>query len=178
MRTAIRCTVVVAAVAWAAAAQAQTRSRVDLEFGGGSLAGRPGLVIGATSWVGDHSGVAVRSIFIPESDFERTYWGSGLEAQYRHRESVRGDFEIDFGVGLMFWRPPGWADFSTFETVEVLVRRRLLERLDVKAGFGVVSTIFSDETGLIGTLKAMAVVPLGRRRQAGIRRTEEPCNPR
>ena len=164
MRTAIRCTVVVAGVAWAAAVQAQTGSRVDLEFGAGSLAVRPGFVMGATGWVSDHSGVAVRSIFIPESDFERIYWGSGLEAQYRHRESVRGDFEIDFGVGLMFWRPPGWADFNRFETVDVLVRRRLLERLDVKAGFGVVSTIFSDESGLVGTLKAMAVVPLGRRR--------------
>lgn len=163
MRTAIRCTVVVVGVAWATAVQAQTRSRVDVEFGVGSLTVRPGLVMGATGWVNDHSGVAVRSIFIPESDFERIHWGSGFETQYRHREFIRGNFEIDFGIGLMFWRPPGWADFNTFETVEVLVRRRLLERLDVKAGFGVVSTIFSDETGLAGTLKAMAVVPLGQR---------------
>ena len=42
-RATIRCTVAVAGVAWAAAVQAQTGSRVDLEFGAGPLAVRPGF---------------------------------------------------------------------------------------------------------------------------------------
>ena len=54
-RATIRCTVAVAGMAWAAAVQTQTGSRVDLEFGAGTPAVRPGFVMGATGWVSGHA---------------------------------------------------------------------------------------------------------------------------
>ena len=101
-------------------AEAQTRSRADLEFGGGFVAGRPDFVLGATVWTKDNNGLAVRGIF--QSAFESQGPGYyGLEAMYYRRGFVR-DVEIDFGIGMRFLRET--SSLVPGEAMDLLVGRR------------------------------------------------------
>ena len=160
-------------MACCAVAHAQSRSHVDVEFGGWTLSRWPGFVMGATGWMGDHSGVAVRGVFVPGSVTYADSWG--FETQYRHRRFVR-NVEIDLGIGLMFvnlgdyfesgrWRRRGWL---TMEQMELLVGPRFPGRFSVKAGLGCHSAGFlqrdSEDIYIDLTVKLMATVSLGRRR--------------
>ena len=135
-------------------AEAQTRSRADVEFGGWVMVGQPGFVMGATGWVNDHSGVVVRGFVVPGftitgGDFR------GFETLYHYRRFV-GDFEINLGAGLMYLTgqeapstmPRGrWSGW--IPRTDVLVGRRLLGRLGVKAGLG--TRTFIDDEDYIAT---------------------------
>lgn len=160
-------------MACCAVAHAQSRSHVDVEFGGWTLSRWPGFVMGATGWMGDHSGVAVRGVFVPGSVTYADSWG--FKTQYRHRRFVR-NVEIDFGIGLMFvnlgdyfvsgrWRRRGWL---AMEQMELLVGPRFPGRFSVKAGLGCHSAGFlqreSEDIYIDLTVKLMAAVSLGRRR--------------
>ena len=167
-QTAICCIFTAAVVVGCStAAEAQARSRADLEFGGWVLAGEPGFLMGATGWVNNHSGVVVRGFVVP--GFSITKGGNfrGFETLYHYRRFV-GDFEINLGAGLMYltgqasavaWSPTvprdrwsGW-----FPRTDILVGRRLLERLGVKAGLGTrTGGDFSDHI-----VQFTVVVPLG-----------------
>ena len=168
MRLALCCIITAAlTVAFCAAAGAQPRSRVDLEFGGWVLAGEPGFLMGATGWVNRHSGVAVRGIVAPR--FTMTKGGNfrGFEALYHYRGFV-GNFEIDLGAGMMYltgqssaiaWSPTAPRDrwSGWFPRTDILVARRLLRRLGVKAGLGTrTGGDFSDHI-----IQFTVVVPLG-----------------
>ena len=168
MRLAVYCILTAAlTVASCTAAAAQSRSRVDLEFGGWVLAEEPGLVMGVTGWMNDHSGVAVRSIVAPR--FTETKGGNfrGFETLYHYR-GFFGDFEIDLGAGLMYltgqssaiaWSPKAPRDrwSAWFPRTDILVGHRLLKRLGVKAGLGTrTGADFSDHI-----FKFIVVVPLG-----------------
>lgn len=170
MRVAVRCTIaaaVIAAAACGTAAQAQSRSRVDLEFGSFRTAGEPGLALGVTAWLNDRSGVAVRGIYWPGTHEERDW--KGFETQYHHRGFI-GDFEFDYGIGLMFLtaEEPPHPSRPTLrrtrtdvgETLEVLVGRRFLDRFGVKAGLGCYSAILSGIPAAALMAKFMVVVPL------------------
>lgn len=167
MRIAGCCTIAaILAALCCTTARAQSRSRADVELGGWLLAGQPGLVMGATGWMSDHSGVAVRGFFVP--GFTEYTGGNyrGVEALYRHRGFVR-DFEIDFGVGWMFLTAEGSApsvrgrrsSWTRFPTMDLLVGRRFLERFGLKAGLGFRKG--GDFVDLI--VKFGVVVPLGSR---------------
>ena len=159
MRLALCCTITVALVtASCTAAGAQPRSRVDLEVGGWVVEGQPGFVMGVTGWANNHSGVVVRGF--EDSNFR------GFEILYHYRGLVR-DFEIYLGTGLMYsieqssavaWSPPMGRDIWSwwFWRTDVLVGRRILERLGVKAGLGIRTGESSDHI-----VKFMVVVPLG-----------------
>ena len=148
-------------------AEAQTRSRADLEFGGLVMGGQPGFVMGATGWVNDHSGVVVRGFVVPGfSKIEGNI--RGFETLYHYRRFL-GDFEINLGAGLMYLtgqesavagsptvprdRWSGWLSRG-----DLLVGRRLLKRLGVKAGLGTRNYI--DDTDYI--VRFTIVVPLGK----------------
>ena len=169
MRLALCCTVTAALVAaCGTTAGAQPRSRVDLEFGGWVLAGEPGFLMGATGWVNNHSGVVVRGFVVP--GFSITKGGNfrGFETLYHYRRFV-GDFEINLGAGLMYltgqvsavaWSPTvprdrwsGW-----FPRGDLLVGRRLLGRLGIKAGLG--TRTFVDDVDYI--VRFTIVIPLGK----------------
>ena len=168
MRLTVCCTIAVAlTMASCTVAGAQPRSRVDLEFGGWVLAGEPGLVMGATGWMNDNSGVAVRGIVAPRFTMTRGGNFRGFETLYHYRGFV-GDFEIDLGTGLMYltgqssaiaWSPRAPRDrwSAWFPRTDILVGRRLLKRLGVKAGLGTrTGGDYSDHI-----FKFTVVVPLG-----------------
>ena len=156
------------------AAEAQPRSRVDLEFGGWWFSWQPGIVMGVAGWVNDHSGVAGRAVFTFDPPGRDLVNYRGFETQYRHRRFLEA-VEIDFGVGLMFLTATEnvqqlWSS-QTFETMDILVGYRFLERFGVKAGLGCHSWILSALTGGPGddlpadlTFKFMVTVPLGAQR--------------
>lgn len=158
------CTITaVLAVTCCSTAEAQTRSRVDLEVGGWVVKGQPGLVMGATGWANDHSGVVARGFVVPGSTIINS---RGFEILYHHRRFV-GDFEIDLGTGLMYsidqsspvdWSPRVGRDIWSwwFWRADALVGYRLLERLGVKGGLGIRTGDSSDHI-----VKFMVVVPLG-----------------
>ena len=169
MRLTICCAITAALTATCCtAAEAQPRSRVDLEFGGWVMVGQPGFVMGATGWANDHSGVVVRGFVVP--GFSTTKGGNfrGFETLYHYRRFV-GDFEINLGAGLTYltgqasavaWSPTvprdrwsGW-----LPTTDILVGRRLLGRLGVKAGLG--TRTRTDESDYI--IRFTIVVPLGK----------------
>ena len=150
------------------AAEAQPRSRVDLEVGGWVVDGQPGLVMGVTGWANDHSGVVARGFVVPGFVVPgSTIINSrGFEILYHHRRFV-GDFEINLGTGMMYGidqsspvaRSPRvgreiWSYWLW--RADVLVGRRLLERLGVKGGLSILTGDSSDYV-----VKFMAVVPLG-----------------
>ena len=150
------------------AAEAQPRSRVDLEVGGWVVDGQPGLVMGATGWANDHSGIVVRGFVVrgfvvPGSTIINS---RGFEILYHHRRFV-GDLEIDLGTGMMYWIDQSspvarsrvgreiWSYWLW--RADVLVGYRLQERLGVKGGLGIRNT--GDSSDHI--VKFMVVVPLG-----------------
>lgn len=168
MKPTVCCTIAAALVVTCCpAAEAQARSRADLEFGGWVMAGQPGFTMGATGWVNNHSGVVIRGFVVP--GFSITMGGNfrGFETLYHYRRFV-GDFEINLGAGLMYltgqasavaWSPTvprdrwnGW-----FPRGDLLVGRRLLGRLGVKAGLG--TRTFVDDVDYI--VRFTIVIPLG-----------------
>ena len=176
MKLALHVQTAILVMACCAVAHAQSRSRVDVEFGGWTLSTWPGFVMGATGWMNDHSGVAVRGVFVPGSTMRAGSRRRGFETLYRHRGFVR-NVEIDFGIGLMFvdqedyfaygrWRRLRWL---ALETTELLVGPRFPGRFGVKAGLGFHSAFLRLQSGGEDmyadlTVKLMAVVSLGRRR--------------
>ena len=168
MKLAVCCTITAAlAMTYCTAAEAQPRSRVDLEVGGWVVEGQPGLVMGVTGWANDHSGVVVRGFVVPGSTITKEGNSRGFEILYHHRRFV-GDFEIDLGTGLMYsidqsspvdWSPRVGRDIWSwwFWRADFLVGRRLLERLGVKGGLGIRTGDSSDHI-----VKFMVVVPLGK----------------
>ena len=168
MRLTVCCTIAVAlTMASCTVAGAQPRSRVDLEFGGWVLAGEPAVVMGATGWINDHSGGALRGIVVPQVHNNQSGGFRGFETLYQHRVFV-GDFEIDLGAGLMVltgetsvgaWSPTAPRDrwSAWFPRTDILVGRRLLKRLGVKAGLGTrTGGDYSDHI-----FRFTVVVPLG-----------------
>ena len=159
------CTITaVLAVTCCSTAEAQTRSRVDLEVGGWVVKGQPGLVMGVTGWANDHSGIVVRGFVVPGSTIINS---RGFEILYHHRRFV-GDFEIGLGTGMMYWidqsspvaqSPRVGREIWSYWLwrADVLVGRRLLERLGVKGGLGIRTGDSSDHI-----VKFMVVVPLGK----------------
>lgn len=159
MKPTVCCTIAAALAATCCpVADAQTRSRADVEFGGWVMVGQPGFVMGATGWVNDHSGVVVRGFVVPGFTITGGNF-RGFETLYHYRRFV-GDFEINLGAGLMYLtgqesavaRSPtvprdrwsGW-----IPRTDVLVGRRLLGRLGVKAGLG--ARTFIDDEDYIAT---------------------------
>ena len=168
MKPTVCCTIAAALAATCCpVVEAQTRSRADVEFGGWVMAGQPGFVMGATGWVNDHSGVVVRGFVVP--GFSKIGGNiRGFETLYHYRRFA-GDFEINLGAGLMYLtgqesavagsptvprdRWSGWLSRG-----DLLVGRRLLKRLGVKAGLG--TRNFIDETDYI--VRFTIVVLLGK----------------
>ena len=158
MRLTVCCTITAAlAAACCTPAGAQTRSRADLEFGGGLVAGRPDFVLGATAWTKDNNGLAVRGVF--QAAFESQGPGYyGFEAMYYRRGFVR-DVEIDFGIGMRFL----WETSSLVpgEAMDLLVGRRFSHRFGVKAGLGCRSWLSAGGEAITWAAKFMVVVPFG-----------------
>lgn len=169
MKLAACCTTtVVLTAASCAAAGAQPRSRVDLAVGGWVVEEQPAFVMSVTGWANDHSGVLVRGFVVPEFTITESIRGNfrGFEILYHYRRFV-GDFEINLGTGLMYsidessavsWSPPMRRDIWTswLWRTDVLVGRRILERLGVKMGLGIRTGESSDHI-----VQFMVVVPLG-----------------
>ena len=139
------------------AAGAQIRSRADLEFGGGFIAGRPDFVLGATAWTNDNNGLALRGVF--QSAFEPQGPGYyGFEAMYYRRGFVR-DVEIDFGIGMRFLRET--SSLVPGEAMDLLVGHRFSHRFGVKAGLGCRSWLSAGGEAITWAAKFMVVVPFG-----------------
>lgn len=169
MRYLVWCTGLVALVAASGTAiQAQSRSRADLQLGGWWHDRRSGVVMGATGWLNDNSGVAVRGVV---GSLRSGHHLKGFEVMYRHRGFV-GDFEIDFGVGSVLLRGHGWTrlngiieevvEWAPVPAMDILVGRRFNERIGVKAGAGCHFLLGGGEDIPIwSVVKFMVVVPLG-----------------
>ena len=175
MRGLVWCTGLVALLAASGTAiQAQSRSRVDLQLGGWFVETHPGLqpgvVMGLTGWMGDHSGVAVRSFWVPGrySMFRSPFPHAnerGIEVTYRYRGLV-GNFETDFGIGMALstidWTGPARDGSLTRRTLNwagwMTMDRRLDERFGVKGGVGCRMGSPDRADALV---KFMVVVPLG-----------------
>lgn len=156
-QTAICCIFTAAlVVGCSTAAEAQTRSRIDLEFGGGFVAGRPNYVLGATVWSKDN-GLAVRGVF--QSAFgPQDPDLHGIEAMY-YRRGIVENVEIDFGIGMRFMQET--STLLTGEAMELLVGRRFLHRFGVKAGLGCRSWLSAGGEAITWAARFMVVVPLG-----------------
>ena len=168
MRLALCCTITAVLVAaFCPAAEAQTRSRADLEFGGLVMVGQPGFSMGATGWVNDHSGVVVRGFVVPGFSISNGNF-RGFETLYHYRRFV-GEFEINLGAGLMYLTGQERAVVSSATVphnrwsgwigrTDVLVGFRLLGRLGVKGGLG--TRTFVDDEDYI--FRFNIVIPLGK----------------
>lgn len=162
MKPTVCCTIATALVVTCCpTAEAQTRSRADLEFGGLVMVGQPGFSMGATGWVKNHSGVVVRGFVVPGFSISNGNF-RGFETLYHYRRFV-GDFEINLGAGLMYLtgqeravphdRWSGWIGRT-----DVLVGFRLLGRLGVKGGLGT-RTFVDDEDYIV---RFNIVIPFGK----------------
>ncbi len=165
IRCFVCCTITAALAAGSCAATAQPRSRADVQLGAVLLHTAPGLVMGATGWIGGRAGVAARVYSVP-----------GLPRQFgvgvRSRGFARGaaeEIEVDFGISLMalkaeesvparIRRRSGWYRYLT---TDVLLGRRLAERLGLKVGAGL--AFYGRDGGIGFSAKFLAVVPLGSR---------------
>lgn len=155
-------------------AHAQSRSRAEVQLGGTVLHTMPGFVLGGTGWIGERGGVAARVFFLPGRGLDI---GSprAFDAGLRYRGFYRGftqDVEVDFGMSLAAMKaegsitpvstPSGRREprpWHQYLTVDVLLGRRLAERLHLKVGAGVV--LSPDGVGFVAT--ALVVAPIGRR---------------
>ena len=168
MRCFLCCTITAALVAGlCAATRAQSRSRADVQLGAVLWHTAPGVVIGGTGWIGERAGVASRGYFVP--GLPRV-----LEIGLRSRGLVRGsgeDVEVDFGLSLMALKAEesvparsrrrsagGWHQYLM---MDVLLGRRLAERLGLKVGAGL--AFYGRDAGIGFSAKFLAVVPLGSR---------------
>lgn len=171
MRLALCCAITAAlAAACGTAAEAQSLSRAELEFGAWLPDPSSTFTIGATGWINDRSGVTVRSFFwrgIPEqAGPNRDQVRPGFELLYNRRRFVGERTEVNFGVGYLWWRdrgdPPGRANWFRLEKVDILFGRRFLDRVSVKVGASVITSFLS---GLgIGAgvgVRFLVTVPLG-----------------
>lgn len=168
MKCFVCCTVTVVLMAGSSkATRAQSRSRADVQLGAVLLHTVPGVVIGGTGWIGEHAGVASRGYFVPGLP-------QVLEIGLRSRGFVRGsgeDVEVDFGLSLMALKAEesvparsrrrsagGW---RAYLMTDVLLGRRLAERLGLKVGAGL--AFYGRDAGIGFSVKFLAVVPLGTR---------------
>lgn len=155
-------------------AYAQSRSHAEVQLGGTVLHTIPGFVLGGTGWFGERGGVAARAFFLP---------GRGLnvgnprafDAGLRYRSFFRGftqTVEMDFGMSLAAMKTEesitpistrigkkGPRQWHHYLTMDVLLGRRLAERLHLKVGAGVF--LSPDAVGFIAT--ALVVAPIGSR---------------
>lgn len=131
--------VVVASASFAPVAQAQSRPKVEFEFGAwspqasGSHVKLDAIEIGATGWMTTSFGVTVGGLFGVGNRFRMA-----KPVVVINRFSVRGDFKIDVGVGwIRFFNRHPLNSYNT-AVAEFLVGRRLAGRFGAKAGFGIV----------------------------------------
>lgn len=172
MRLALCCTITAAlAAACSTTAGAQSLSRADLEFGGWLVNPSSTFTMGATGWINDRSGVAVRSFFLrgvlEQVDPNRDVVLPGFELLYNRRGFVGEKTEVNFGVGFMWWRdrgdPPADVNWFRLEMVDLLFGRRFLDRFSVKVGGGARTSLLTglEGIGISGWFRFLVVVPLG-----------------
>ena len=155
-------------------ADAQSRSRAEVQFGGVFLQTVPGLVLGGTGWIGERGGVAARAFFLPGHGLN---FGNprAFDAGLRYRGFYRGftqDVEVDFGMSLMTMkneesitsiptrtRRKETREWHQYLTTDVLLGRRFAERFHLKAGAGVV--LAPDGVGFV--VNFLVVAPIGSR---------------
>lgn len=170
--TPIVCSLLVAlALTAPAAAGAQSLSRADLEFGGWLANPSSTFTMGATGWINDRSGVAVRGFFmrgvLEQVAPNRDVVLPGFELLYNRRGFVGERTEVNFGVGFMWWRdrgdPPADVNWFRLEMVDLLFGRRFLDRFSVKVGGGVRTSLLTglEGIGVGGWFRFLVVVPLG-----------------
>lgn len=158
-------------LAYCSAAQAQSGHRAEVEFGGAFLNVLPAVVMGGTGWMNERAGVAARVYLVPGYDQASESY-PGVEASFRFRR-FSGGVAVDVGMGLLILKRRGrkvpmddglagarsggqGTGTWKYVTMDVLLGRRVAERLGVKVGVGCV--LAGGEMGFV--TKALAVVPL------------------
>ena len=162
-----------AALAYCTAAEAQSLSRAELEFGGWLHDPSSTFTVGVTGWINDRSGVAVRS-FVWRGILEqagpagpnRNVVVPGFELLYNRRGFVGEKTEVNFGVGYLWWRdrgdPPADVNWFRLEKVDILFGRRFLDRVSVKGGASVMTSFLSGLGITVGAgVRFLVTVPLG-----------------